>query len=254
MSAPKVAIVTGAGSGIGRATAAALSRAGFAVVVAGRRREALEETRAQITAELADAIVEVRPSDVGKPDECEGLVADTVDRLGRVDVVVTAAANFEPAHTLDLTAEIWDTCLDVDLRGSVLVAVAAARSMRNAGSGGRIVLVSSINGQVSEPETTHYSAAKAAIMSVARSMAVDLSAHGIAVNAVAPGWVDTPMIAEFVAEATPEDLKRINPLARLGRPEELAGFITYLATDAPMFLTGSTLFVDGAQTAVAPVP
>jgi NAD(P)-dependent dehydrogenase (short-subunit alcohol dehydrogenase family) len=135
----------------------------------------------------------------------------------------------------------------------MLVAVASAKRMRESG-GGRIVLVSSINGAVSEPETAHYSAAKAAINSLARSLAVDFASHRIAVNAVSPGWVDTPMIAEFVAEATPEDLGRINPLARLGRPEELAGVITYLATEAPEFLTGSTLFVDGGQTAIAPVP
>lgn len=249
----RVAVVTGAGTGIGRATAQSLAAAGFAVLIAGRRAEVLAEAREEILAAVPGAVVETRATDVGQPDECEALIADAVERLGGVDVVVTAAASFEPAHTLEMTAEAWDACLDVVLRGSVLVAVAAARRMRDAG-GGRIVLVSSINGAISEPETAHYSAAKAAIMSVAKSMAVDLSSHNIAVNAIAPGWVDTPMIAEFVEEATPEDLGRINPLARLGRPEKLAGVVAYLATDAPMFLTGSTLFVDGGQTAIAPMP
>lgn len=249
----KVAVVTGAGSGIGRATASALAAAGFAVVVAGRREAALRETAGAIVAVRADASVEVRPTDVGDPDACEGLLTDAVERFGRVDVVVTAAANFRPAHALELTAAIWDECLDVDLRGSVLVAVAAARRMRETG-GGRIVLISSINGHHSEPETTHYSAAKAAIMSVARSLAVDLSADAIAVNAIAPGWVDTPMVAEFVETADQDDLRKVNPLARLGRPEEIAGVVTYLATDAPTFLTGSTLFVDGGQISLAPVP
>jgi NAD(P)-dependent dehydrogenase (short-subunit alcohol dehydrogenase family) len=238
---------------MGRATAKALAAAGFAVLVAGRREEMLTETRGEILAETPDAVVELRVTDVARPEECDALIADAVERLGGVDVVVTAAASFEPAHTLEMTASAWDSCMDVVLRGSVLVAAAAAREMKASGKG-RIILISSINGAVSEPETAHYSAAKAAIISVAKSMAVDLSQHGIAVNAVAPGWVDTPMIAEFVEEATPEDLARINPLARLGRPEELAGVITYLATDAPAFLTGSTLFVDGGQTAVAPMP
>lgn len=253
MSSQQVAVVTGAGSGIGRAATKALAAAGFSVMAAGRREEMLSETRNEALAQTPDAVIELRVTDVGRPEECDALIAETVERLGGVDVVVTAAASFEPAHTFDMTAAVWDSCMDVVLRGSVLVAVAAARQMKRAGSG-RIILISSINGAVSEPETAHYSAAKAAIISVAKSMAVDLSGHGIAVNALAPGWVDTPMIAEFVEEATPEDLARINPLARLGRPEELAGVITYLATEAPMFLTGSTLFVDGGQTAVAPMP
>ncbi len=248
-----VAVVTGGGSGIGRATAKALAAAGLAVVIAGRREAALLETEREVRDAVDGAVIASRVTDVGQPAECEALIADTVDRFGRIDVLVTAAASFEPAHFLEMTAAVWDSCMDVVLRGSVLCAVAAARRMKEAG-GGRIILVSSINGAVSEPETAHYSAAKAAIISVAKSMAVDLSDHGIAVTAVAPGWVDTPMVAEFVEQATPEDLRRINPLARLGRPEELAGFVTYVATEAPAFLTGSTLFVDGGQTAVAPMP
>lgn len=249
----KVAVVTGAGSGMGAASAEALADAGFALMLAGRREEKLEETRARVLEKHPEAKVEVRATDVADPAECEALVAETVDWLGGVDVAVTAAATFEPVHTLEMTAEAWDACLDIVLRGSLLVAVAAAKRMRDAG-GGRIIFISSINGAVSEPETAHYSAAKAAINSLARSLAVDLAAHKIPVNAVSPGWVDTPMIAEFVEEATPEDLGRINPLARLGRPHELAGVIAYLATEAPEFLTGSTLYVDGGQTAIAPVP
>lgn len=253
MSERSVAVVTGGGSGIGLASAQALAAAGLAVLIGGRREEALEDACRQVRAAVPGAVIEHRVADVGRPEDCEALVAEAVDRFGSIDVLVTAAASFEPVHILDMTADAWDRCLDVVLRGSVLCAVAAARRMRDAGHG-RIILISSINGAVSEPETAHYSAAKAAIISVARSMAVDLAEHGIAVTAVAPGWVDTPMIAEFVEAATPEDLRRINPLARLGRPEELAGFIAYLATDAPDFLTGSTLFVDGGQTAIAPMP
>ena len=253
MSESRVAVVTGAGSGMGAASARALAAAGFAVMLAGRRSEALEQTRDQILEADGDAVVEIRPTDVGDPPECEALIADTVERLGAVDVVVTAAATFEPAHGFDMTAEAWDSCLDIVLRGSMLVAAAGARRMRDSG-GGRIILFSSVNSHGSEPETAHYSAAKAAINSLAKSFAVDFAAHNIQVNAVSPGWVETPLIAEFVEEATPEDLARVNPLARLGRPEELAGVVVYLATDAPPFLTGATLFVDGGQTAIAPVP
>ncbi len=238
---------------MGAASALALAEAGFDLMLAGRREEKLNETKASVDAAGSGVEVRVRPTDVADPAECEALIADTVSDLGGPDVVVTAAATFAPTHTLDMTAEAWDSCTDIVLRGSLLVAVAGAKRMKVAG-GGRIIFVSSINGAVSEPETAHYSAAKAAINSLARSFAVDLAAHNIAVNAVSPGWVDTPMIAEFVAEATKEDLARVNPMARLGRPEEIAGVIAYLAADAPDFLTGSTLYVDGGQTAVAPVP
>lgn len=253
MSEGRVAVVTGAGSGIGAATAKALAEAGLKVAIAGRSEDKLNAVRDDIVASVEGAEILVKPTDVADPAQCEALVAAAEDEFGSVDAVVTAAATFEPVHSLDMTAEAWDECLDILLRGSLLVATAAAKRMKDKGEG-RIILISSINSVVSEPETAHYSAAKAAINSLARSMAVDLADHGIAVNAVSPGWVATPMIADFVAEATKEDLARINPLARLGKPEELAGFITYLATEAPAFLTGSTLFVDGGQTAIAPMP
>lgn len=252
MAGDRVAVVTGAGSGIGAATARALAEAGFQVVIAGRSEEKLSTVRDQITSAVESANVVVKPTDVADPGQCEALVA-AAEELGPVHAAVTAAATFEPAHSLEMSVEAWDECIDILLRGSFLVAKAAARRMKKQGEG-RIILISSVNSFGSEPETANYSAAKAAINSLARSMAVDLAADGIAVNAVSPGWIDTPMIADFVAEATSEDLARVNPLARLGRPEEIAGVITYLATDAPDFLTGSTLSVDGGQTAIAPVP
>ena len=123
-----------------------------------------------------------------------------------------------------------------------------------ANGGGRIVLISSLNGKVSEPESSHYSAAKAALISLARSMAQDLAASGITANAVAPGWVRTPMTEEYLETTTPDQLARLNPLARVGEAEEIASLIRYLAVEAPPFLTGATLFIDGGQTAIAPMP
>jgi len=250
----RVAVITGAGTGIGAATAEALASAGFAVMLAGRREQKLEEVRKRIVHQTSGASVEIRSTDVSVPAECNSLITDTVEKLGRVDVAVTAAATFEATHSLSMEAVDWDSCFDTLVRGSVLVSVAAARRMKEQGDGGRIILVSSVNSIGSEPEAGHYSAAKAAINSVARSLTVDLATDGIIVNSVAPGWVDTPMIAEFVAETTEEDLARVNPLARLGQPAEIANVIAYLATDAPEYMTGATLFVDGGQTAMAPAP
>jgi len=140
------------------------------------------------------------------------------------------------------------TTLDAQLYPSV----AAARVMADAG-GGRIILISSINSPLSEPESTHYSAAKAAVSSLVRSIAVDVADRGIQANAVAPGWVHTAMVDDFVKQASPESLKRLNILGRVGQPDEIANVIEYLALDAPTYLTGATIFVDGGQTAMAPL-
>jgi NAD(P)-dependent dehydrogenase (short-subunit alcohol dehydrogenase family) len=247
------AVVTGGGTGIGLATARALAEAGFPVLIAGRRLSVLENAARSIRSAVSGAQVETLASDVAVPEQAEEIISTAVTRLGAIDVLVNGAGIYEPVDFLEMTAEAWDRTCDVVLRGTVLCSVAAARHMREKG-GGRIVLISSINGAVSEPESAHYSAAKAGVMSLARSMAVDLADHGISVNAVSPGWVRTPMTEEFLAEATPEMLHRVNPLGRSGDPTEIASFIVYLATEAPSFMTGATLFVDGGQTAVAPLP
>lgn len=252
MSRPRT-IVTGAGSGIGRACAVALAGAGCDVVLAGRRQEALEETGALIADATPEATTLARATDVGRPEECAALVAEAVKQLDGLDSVVAAAAHYAPEHVLEITPQSWDETMAVVLRGSVLVAVAAARHMREHG-GGRIVLVSSVNAYESEPETAAYSAAKAGAVSFAKSAALDLAGDGIIVNTVAPGFVDTPMSADFVETATTEQMRVVNPLARFGRPEEIASVATYLATQAPAFLTGHTVVVDGAQTTSAPIP
>lgn len=252
-SARGVAVVTGGGTGIGFATARRLAGAGFAVLVAGRRASVLEAAAVRIGQEVDGATVETVAADVARAEEAATIVETAVARLGGVDVLVNAAAIYEPLTFLEMTAEVWDRTLDVVLRGSALCSVAAARQMRDRG-GGRIILISSLNGIVSEPESAHYSAAKAGMISLARSMALDLADYGITVNVVVPGWVRTPMTEEFLVDATPEMLRRVNPLARAGDPEEIASLIVYLATEAPSFLTASALVIDGGQTAVAPMP
>ena len=246
-------MVTGAGTGIGQAVALALVRAGFELVVVGRREQPLLQTRAAALAIRRTARVIPLVADLARPADCADVIRTAIDSVGRIGVLVNAAAICDAEGATDLTAENWDRTLDVNLRGSALCSAAAARHMAAAG-GGRIILFSSINGAVSEPQTASYSASKAAISSLARTFAVDLGDAGVAVNAVAPGWVHTPMTAGFLAEATPDALRRLNPMARLGRPEEIAGVVLYLATDAPLFLTGTTLFIDGGQSAAAAVP
>jgi 3-oxoacyl-[acyl-carrier protein] reductase len=253
LSHPRTAVVTGAGSGIGRAIALALAEAGFDLLLAGRRELPLAETRSAAEAIRPDGSVITHVADVGVPADCDALIETAISSFGALGVLVNAAAICESDDVLELTPDSWDRTIDVNLRGSALCTTAAARHM-SAGDGGRIILFSSINGAISEPQSAPYSASKAAISSLARSFAVDLGDQGVAVNAVAPGWVHTPMTAGFLEEATPDDLRRLNPLGRLGRPEEIASVVLYLATDAPLFLTGTTLFIDGGQTAAAVMP
>jgi len=242
----KSALVTGGGTGIGKAVAAALAGAGYDVTIAGRRQDVLDATAAEISASSPGV-------SVFTPTGPREAVLRHIERAGGIDALVTAAAAYAPVHFCDLDADSWDATLNVALRGSVLSAVEAARYMRDHG-GGRIVLFSSINAPASEPESAHYSAAKAAIVSVAKSIAVDLAGTGVVANAVAPGWVYTDMVAEFVDNSTPEQLKRVNPLGRAGNVDEIANLVTYLVCDAPEFLSGTTIFADGGQTAAAPLP
>jgi NAD(P)-dependent dehydrogenase (short-subunit alcohol dehydrogenase family) len=249
----KVAVVTGGGTGVGLASALQLARLGFAVQISSRRAGVLEAGASRIRTEVAGAKVAARVADVSDPGDCEDLIASAIDDLGGVHVLVTAAAFYEPVAFTDISADNWDATLDTVLRGSVLPAVAATRWMRENG-GGRIVLISSVNGVVSEPDSAAYSAAKAGVISVARSIAMDLSDAGIRANALILGWTNTAMVEEFLETATPESLKTLNMLGRVAEPGEIAGFVGYLATEAPAYLTGAAITIDGGQTALAPMP
>lgn len=253
MAASKAVVVTGGGTGIGRAAALTLASQGFHVLVSGRRADVLREVCDEIE-RLGAPRAAAWAADVGEPADCQAVIDRTVAEFGRIDALVTAAAICENAGVTEVTAEDWDRTLAVNLRGSALCAAAAARRMREQGEGGRIVLIASINGVTSEPDSAQYSASKAGIISLARSLAVDLARDRIAANAVAPGWIHTAMTDGWLRDATPEQLERLNPVGRLGGAEEVAGVIAYLAGSAPLFLTGATVLVDGGQTAVAPLP
>lgn len=250
----KVALIVGGGTGIGYATAVRLSRRGFAVALAGRRQGVLDDAETRLASEVPDAEVMTVAADGGRETEAARMVGAVVDSFGGLDVLVNCAGIYEPVPFLELTEETWRRTMSATLDAQLYVAVAAARRMVESGGGGRVVLISSINSPLSEPESAHYSAAKAAVSSLARSMAVDLSAHGIQVNAIAPGWVHTAMVDDFVRNASPESLQRLNILGRVGQADEIANAIEYLTVDAPAYLTGTTLFVDGGQTAMAPLP
>jgi gluconate 5-dehydrogenase len=252
MSKDTAALLIGGGTGIGYAAAERLVRRGVAVALAGRREAVLEQAKAKLLAASPGASVVAIAGDAGDEDAAARIVAATVEQLGRLDCCINCAGIYEPVHLLNMDAAAWRRTMSATLDSVVYTSVHAAREMVKTG-GGRFVLISSINAPLSEPEAAHYSAAKAGVSSLARSLAVDLATSNIVANAVAPGWVHTDMVDEFVKNATADTLKQLNPMARVGKPDELGNVIEYLALDAPTYLNGATIFVDGGQTAMGPL-
>lgn len=252
MTERKTALIIGGGTGIGFATAERLVERGVAVALSGRREEVLAHAKKGLEAEVDGAEVVALAGDSGVEADAHRIASGAVEQLGGIDLCVNGAGIYEPVDFLDMNEGAWRRTMVATLDSIVYPSVPVAAAMKGAGHG-RFVLISSINAPSSEPESAHYSAAKAGVASLARSMAVDLGQHGIQVNAVAPGWVHTAMVDEFVENATPETLKQINVVGRVGQPDELANVIEYLGFDAPDYLTGATIFVDGGQTAMAPL-
>lgn len=246
------ALVVGGGTGIGYAAARRLARRGVSVMLTGRREEKLAAAQKQLVEEVEGASVAYTAGDSAVESEAQRIVADTVDQFGGLDLCANCAGTYEPKGFLEMDEASWHGTIKPTLDAVLYPSIAAANAMAK-GGGGRFVLTSSINAPLSEPESAHYSAAKAAVSSLVRSMAIDLAPHNIVVNAVAPGWVATDMVGDFVENATPESLKQLNILARVAEPDELGNVIEYLLLDAPTYLVGTTVFVDGGQTAMAPL-
>jgi NAD(P)-dependent dehydrogenase (short-subunit alcohol dehydrogenase family) len=245
--AGKRALVTGASSGIGAATARAFVREGASVALLARGEERLKE----VAGELGDAAVTV-PADVADPDQVSSAVGTAAERLGGIDIVVNSAGVVDPRSIEDLDPSGWRMVLDVNLSGSFYVArEAGLRMVRDAG--GTIINIGSELSVLGMGLYVAYCASKAGVLGLTRALAAEL-APKVTVNAVCPGPVDTPMLAaEFQAFPDPqgahdETIERV-PLKRLATPEEVAAGILYLAADAP-YATGTTLELDGGTTFV----
>lgn len=250
--AGEVAIITGAGTGIGAATAELFVKEGASVVLVGRRREKLDEVAARIG--RADRVA-VQPGDVREKATAEQAVCTARDRFGRIDIVVSNAAFYDPAPFPESDLEQWRKMFDVITLGAFHFARQAALAMIAARTPGRIVNVTSIHGTQAEPKASGYGAAKAAVNQFTRCMAVEMAPHGIRANAVAPGFVNTPMsVYNGVNELESEWFKknyvegRRVPLARAATPEEIAPAILFLASKESSYVTGQVLVVDGGLT------
>lgn len=238
----KVAIVTGASRGIGRAIALALAAEGASVAVNyANSSGAADAVVAEIQAMGADAIA--FQADVSQPDQVTGLVAAVVEKWGRVDVLVNNAGITRDTLLLRMDLAQWQAVIDLNLTGVFLCTKAISKIMLKQRSG-RIINIASVSGQMGLPGQSNYSAAKAGVIGFTKSIAKELASRSITVNAIAPGFISTDMTEGLEAE---EILKAI-PLGRYGEPEDIAGMVRFLASDpAAAYITGQTFNVDGGM-------
>ena len=246
----RVAVITGGGSGIGRATAVRLAAEGAAVFVAGRREAALEETVAAVEAEGGRA--GRLAVDLHEPDAAARLVESATAWGGRLDAVVSCAGTFPSAPFGNLADAEWEEALTINLTAPMRMARAALPHL--AERGGVVVGVSSINAYIGDllSECAHYSAAKAGLVGLTRQLAVELAPHGIRVVGVAPGGVDTPMLDGWNEDPSEMQawLERFVPLRRLAAPKEIAAVIAFLISDDASYVTGQVLLADGGMAVV----
>jgi NAD(P)-dependent dehydrogenase (short-subunit alcohol dehydrogenase family) len=258
--AGRTVLVTGGGSGIGAACAVRLAAEGAPVVV-GDINPAGEQVAARIRVAGGQAtFVQV---DVSDPEQCQSLVETAIGQLGRIDVLVAAAGishsgyltdpgSQQPRPLLvDVTPSDWQQVMAVNLDGIMFTNQAVARHMLAAGIRGAIVNITSMNSQRTSIGTGTYSVSKAAAWMLTKSYAVELAAAGIRVNAVAPGFIETPMTERlFLGDASyRKRMVDATPLARIGQPDDIAGAVLYLASDDAAFVTGTLLFADGGYLA-----
>jgi NAD(P)-dependent dehydrogenase (short-subunit alcohol dehydrogenase family) len=239
----KTAIVTGAGGGIGRWLAAGLGAAGASVLVTDLDEGALEDCAETLAA--AQLEVSAFACDLGEADAAQRIVDAAVERFGGVDVLVNNAAVNRRLPIDEMDTETWDLITTIDLKVPYFLSQAAARAMRERG-GGSIVSISSINFTYGLEQISVYGPAKAGLSQLTRVMALEWTQHGIRANAIAPGYMDTPLAEPIWADA---DISRwiFNrvPMDRPGQPRELVGMCQLLASDAGSFITGQTFIVDG---------
>ena len=244
----QVAIVTGAAQGIGRAIATRLASEGCTVVIADLNPEAANATAAEIGAAYGGSTLAL-PVDVTDRAAVEAMLAETLARFGRVDVLINNAGIFGNARFEEMTDAQWRRMIDVNLYSVFLVSQVVIRHWLAQRVAGAIVNLASISGIVAFTDSSHYAAAKTGVTGLTRSLAMEMGTHGIRVNAVAPGIIATEMTRRSLEapELSGGWLRRI-PQHRYGTPEEVAGVIAFLASNDAAYVNGELIFIDGGGT------
>ncbi len=242
----KVALVTGASSGIGRASALALAKQGATVVVAARRTDRLQELAKEIVVLGRESLPVMM--DVTKKETIAATISKTVEMYGRLDILLNNAGVAEFVPFLDMTEEQWDKTIDTNLKGYFLVAQAAAREMAKH-KWGRIINIASIASGgvgVGFPSVAHYCASKGGIVAMTEALAIELAPMGILVNCIGPGVIETEMTQNLLKDPKQaEALLARAPLKRAGKPEEIAAGVVFLSSEEASYTTGATLYIDG---------
>jgi 2-keto-3-deoxy-L-fuconate dehydrogenase len=251
----KVALVTGAGSGIGREIALLYARQGARVVVADLNTEAAGAVTAEIAA--AGGVANAQPLDVANEAQAKEAIADTVQRYGRIDILVNNAGISQVGNLLETTSEEFDRVMSVNLKGVFLCSKYAVEQMiAQDPAGGVLVNIASVAGMIAVDRRAAYGTSKGAVIALTRSIAMDFVGQGIRANAICPGTVHTPFVEGFLERHFADNKDEVRnqlharqPLGRMGRPDEIASAALYLASDEAAFVTGSALVIDGGWTA-----
>lgn len=244
--AGKVVLDTGAGSGIGRAMAHGFARHGARLMLLDIDDTALVDAQAELRAAYPSLEIETVVASITDEEQVERACAATTERFGRIDILLNNAGVAANKPALEITAAEWRRAIDIDLSGVFFCAQAVARRMVTQG-GGSILSTASMWGLASAARRAAYCAAKAGVISLTKSLAVEWAPYGIRVNAVCPGYTQTALVAQLIAQGAldADKLRTRTPLARLGVPQEMAEVALYLASDAAAFITGHALVSDG---------
>ncbi|MDD9270479.1 SDR family NAD(P)-dependent oxidoreductase [Paenibacillus sp. GCM10023248] len=242
----KVTLITGGAHGIGRAISRRFAREGAKVAIADNEAEALEEAGGLLRAEGAEVLAVV--TDVQCKSQIDAMIDQVTARWGRLDVVVNNAGICRPSRFLEMTEEDWDRHMNVNLKGAFLVSQRAAKEMVRQGAGGSIIQMSSVNGLAAESEQAHYNASKGGLNLLMMSMALELAEHGIRVNSLCPGFIETRLTQPLIdnPQAIGNYVMSI-PMRKVGQPEDIADAALFMASDESRYMTGHCMVIDGGQ-------
>ncbi|MBU1274576.1 MAG: SDR family oxidoreductase [Proteobacteria bacterium] len=246
----KLALVSGGATGIGLGISEGLAEAGARVIVCSRRLEVCQQAAGQLAAKTG-AQVQARSCDVTDEGQVDSLVAEVLAMSGGIDILVNCAGvGGSEKPILEMSSLEWDSVIDINLKGAYILSRAVAGPMMEAGRGGRIINVASVGAIIAYPNMSAYCASKGGLVQLTKVMALEWVRHAINVNAILPGYFETPMNTEFFAsEAGRAAIKRQIPMRRLAQIEEIKGLAILLASPASSFMTGSAVVIDGGNTA-----